>query len=118
LKTKIPALLGCSADIYLHFKTFPSFLTFKMAEKSLTHSQIKRKKTVSRKTQNNFFLWLSCFFPKTWRDAQITSIIEILKKKFYVGCFSKTAENPSKTIIKPINYSAFESRDDELSKYV
>jgi hypothetical protein len=54
LKTKIPALLGCSADIYLHFKTFPSFLTFKMAEKSLTHNQIKEKKQFREKRKTNF----------------------------------------------------------------
>ena len=56
MKTKIPALLGCKADIYLHFKTIPSILTFIMAEKSLTHSRRKRTKTVSRKTQKNFLM--------------------------------------------------------------
>ena len=50
------ALLGCSADIYLHFNTFPSFPTFKMAEKSLTHWQAKHKKQFweKRKTSIDF----------------------------------------------------------------
>ena len=50
----------------------------------------------------------------------MTSIIEIFEKKFFfsVECFRKTAEKPSKTTIKPINLSAFESRDYGLSNYV
>ena len=58
------------------------------------------------------------FFAKTCREAQITSIIEILKKNFYVPVFRKTAGKPSKTIIKPINHSAFESTDYGLSSNV
>ncbi len=57
---------------------------------------------------------------QTCRKAQMTSIIEIFEKKvfFYVGCFGKTAEKSAKPIIKPINHSAFESRDYGLSNYV
>jgi hypothetical protein len=56
---------------------------------------------------------------ETYRKAQITSITEVFEKKIFdAGVFRKTVVKPSKTIEKPINYSAFESRDDELSKYV
>jgi hypothetical protein len=37
---------------------------------------------------------------------------------FYAGFFRETAVKPSKTIENPINYRAFESRDDGLSNYV
>jgi hypothetical protein len=52
-------------------------------------------------------------------EAQITSITEVFEKKFFdAGVFRKTIVKPSKTIEKPISYSAFESRDDGLSNCV
>jgi hypothetical protein len=40
--------------LYLHFKTFPSFLAFKIAEKSLSHGKVKHKKKFREKRKINF----------------------------------------------------------------
>ena len=79
LKTKILALICSSAELQLHFKTFPSFLAFEMVEKSWKYKQIKHKKTLSRKTQNNVCILIisdssiinnSCV--KSWKSIRIS----------------------------------------------
>ena len=61
LKTKILALICSSAELWLYFKTFPSFLAFEMVEKSWKYRQIKHKKHFREKRKTSFLLWLSCF---------------------------------------------------------
>ena len=51
-KSKNPTLLSCSATYWLHFKTSPTFLAFKMVGKSGTHGNVKIKNPILRKTQN------------------------------------------------------------------
>ena len=76
LKTKILALICSSAELWLYFKTFPSFLAFEMVEKSWKYRQIKHKNTFEKNAKQVFTLVIM-FFAKTCREAQITSIIEI-----------------------------------------
>jgi hypothetical protein len=54
LKTKILALICSSAELWLHFKTFPSFLAFEMVEKSWKYRQIKHKKHFREKRKTSF----------------------------------------------------------------
>ena len=53
LKTKILALICSSAELWLHFKTFPSFLAFEMVEKSWKYRQIKHKKHFREKRKTS-----------------------------------------------------------------
>ena len=106
-------MLGCSADLQLQFEMSPRSLAFQMREKSLTRGKVKHEKAVSRKfreKRKKTFSMAIVFFSQTYRQLQITSIIEVFKKEFYIGCLSKTFE-------KTINHSAFESRDFGLSNY-
>ena len=56
VKSKNPALLSCSARPWLHYKTNRSSLTFKMAEKSGAHGNVKTKNPIMRKTQKKFLI--------------------------------------------------------------
>ncbi len=49
MKSKNRALLSCSPTSWLHFKINPSFLAFKMAEKSGTHGNVKVKNPRGKK---------------------------------------------------------------------
>jgi hypothetical protein len=62
LKTKILALICSSAELWLHFKTFPSFLAFEMVEKSWKYRQIKHKKHFREKRKTSFYFGYPVFF--------------------------------------------------------
>ena len=51
-------------------------------------------------------------------SVQDTSLIAEINIFSDFECFRKNSVKPSKTTVKPINYSAFESRNVELSNQI